>query len=272
MAANKMNWPFEDQMASIDATVAILTPNEDAIRRAASLQGNSIAKQESEALRVALQKAADNNGKPCAWVEKLIDRSIPLNAISMQPSWGFVVLRDAKTEFSNEDWEVFLQKLETTFFEGVSWLVGGEQINQTRKLFWQDQFVDENDHEGLHRAFQDVVRLSPGLQKQIIQNTFLLITPEVVASFESSSITPWIWAFDTTFDPSAPIQADSVTKFDGRLKVASTSVFTWFYAARKEEIYGMNQFWECAQKQPDQVWKVATELGLYHDPLVSLTK
>lgn len=85
-----------------------------------------------------------------------------------------------------------------------------------------------------YRAFQDVVKARTESHQQILQNTFLLVMPEVIASFKSSSTTPWIWAYDTTFDLKFSSEKDKSTLFDGRLKVAAAAAFTWFYAARKE--------------------------------------
>ncbi|KAF7899411.1 hypothetical protein BELL_0097g00140 [Botrytis elliptica] len=272
LAASKMTWPLEDQLANIDAEVAVLTPHEDAILTAACLRASSLGKLRNDAMKASIQKAADDGGKPCAWVERLIDRSVLLTAIDLQPAWGFVVFRDARTNCSKEAWENFLKNFENALSAGISLLVGGEQIRQTSKLIWQDQFVVENDSESIYRAFQDVVKARTESDQQILQNTFLLVTPEVIASFNGSSNTPWIWAYDTTFDPTVSFETDTSTVFNGRLKVAATSAFTWFYAARKEEIYCMKRFWEYAQKKPDQIWDVATEMGRYHGPLVLLKK
>ncbi|TGO13164.1 hypothetical protein BTUL_0075g00090 [Botrytis tulipae] len=272
LAASKMTWPLEDQLANIDAEVAIITPHEDAILTAASLRASSLGKLRNEAMKASIKKAADGGGKPCAWVERLIDRSVPLTAINLQPSWGFVIFRDARTNCSKEAWEKFRKSFENALRTGISLLVGGEQINQTRKLVWQDESVDENDSESIYRAFQDVVKAKTVSDQQILQNKFLLVTPEVIASFKGSSTTPWIWAYDTNFDLKVSSEKDNSTSFDGRLRVAANSAFTWFYAARKEEIYCMKQFWEYAQKKPDQVWDVATEMGRYHGPLVLLKK
>ncbi|KAF5872696.1 uncharacterized protein Bfra_006059 [Botrytis fragariae] len=192
---------------------------------AATLRASSLGKLRNESMKVLIQKAADDGGKSCAWVERLIGRSVPLTAIDMQSSCGFVILRDARTD--------------------------------CMKVF---------------TVFQDVVKIKTQSDQHILQNTFLLVTPEVVASFNGSSITPWIWAYDTTFDLKVLSETDTSTVFDGRLKVAATSIFTWFYAARKEEIYCMKRLWGCAQKQPDQIWDVATEMRRYHGPLVLLKK
>lgn len=69
--------------------------------------------------------------------------------------------------------------------------------------------------------------------------------------------------------PALPSQIDG---YSGRMKVAIDSLFTWFYAARKEEIYSMELFWKKAQRQPDQAWSVATSEWKYHGPLVLLEK
>ncbi|TGO47230.1 hypothetical protein BOTNAR_0536g00100 [Botryotinia narcissicola] len=243
--------PLEDQLANIDAEVAILTPHENAILTAASLRASSLRKLRNEAMKASIQKAADDGGKPCAWVERLIDRSVPFTAIDLQPSWGFVIFRDARTNCSKEAWENFRKSFENALRTGISSLVGSEQINQTRKLVWQDEFVDENDSERIYRAFQDVVKARTESDQQILQNTFLLVTPEVIASFKGSSTTPWIWAYETTFNLKISSKKDKSTPFDSRLRFAANSAFTWFYAARKEEIYCMKQFWEYAQKKPD---------------------
>jgi hypothetical protein len=104
-----------------------------------------------------------------------------------------------------------------------------------------------------------------------LSNTFLLVTPEVMESCNSTI--PWIWAYEANFVPSATsLTAGAPEKYGGRLKVSLHSLFTWFYAARDEELYNMEQFWAKAQKQPEQAWVVVTSTGRYHGPLVLLEK
>lgn len=95
-----------------------------------------------------------------------------------------------------------------------------------------------------------------------------------MASFENGDpSTRWIWAYETDFTPSPALPAgNGAGTYTGRIKVALDSLFTWFYAARKEEIYSMDLFWEKAQQQPGQAWSVATSMGRYHGPLVLLER
>ena len=84
---------------------------------------------------------------------------------------------------------------------------------------------------------------------------------------------PWIWAYETNFTPSAALPTETgVEKYAGKIKVALDSLFTWFYAARKEEIYSMDLFWKKAQRQPSQALSIPTSMGRYHGPLVLLEK
>ena len=111
------------------------------------------------------------------------------------------------------------------------------------------------------------------MNPRILSNTFLLVTPEVMESCEdSTSAIPWIWAYETNFVPSATLTAGAPKKYGGRLKVSLHSLFTWFYAARDEELHNMEQFWAKAQNQPGQAWAVGTSTGIYHSPLVLLEK
>jgi hypothetical protein len=107
---------------------------------------------------------------------------------------------------------------------------------------------------------------------RVLSNTFLLITPEVVDACVNTT-TPWIWAYESNFVTSATCPSAAGTeRYEGRLKVNLQSLFTWFYAARSEELYSMQDFWEKAQRQPAQAWDVSTDLGIYHHPLVLLNK
>lgn len=107
---------------------------------------------------------------------------------------------------------------------------------------------------------------------RILRNTFLVITPEVVDACVNTA-TPWIWAYETSFVPSATHPSAAGTEeYKGRLKVNLHSLFTWFYAVRSEELYSMQDFWEKAQRQPAQAWDVSTDSGIYHHPLVLLDK
>jgi hypothetical protein len=83
--------------------------------------------------------------------------------------------------------------------------------------------------------------------------------------------TPWIWAYDAKFVPSATLPASGTEHYEGRLRVSLYSLYTWFYAVRSEELYNMALFWEKAQNQ-GQVWRVETWLGRYHQPFVLLEK
>lgn len=125
-----------------------------------------------------------------------------------------------------------------------------------------------------HRAFQETLPSGDSACQYILSNTFLLVTPDVMSSFaDGSPSIPWIWAYETNFVPSAtPIVVAGGKKYEGRLKVTFTSLLTWFYAARSEEFYSMEAFWEKAQNQPNQAWDVGTTMGRYHGPLVLLEK
>jgi hypothetical protein len=86
------------------------------------------------------------------------------------------------------------------------------------------------------RALQDLSN------SDISTNTFLLIDSDVMQSFDQP-FHAWIWSYETNFVPSA----NSITtldnkKYEGRMKMAMSSLFTWFYAARKEEINSMVLF------------------------------
>jgi hypothetical protein len=59
-------------------------------------------------------------------------------------------------------------------------------------------------------------------------------------------------------------------KYEGRLEVAMSSLITYFYAARKKEIYRLMLFWGKAQRQCDQAWETQTSMIRYHHPLVLL--
>lgn len=89
----------------------------------------------------------------------------------------------------------------------------------------------------------------------------------------NSPSAPWIWAYDSIFVPMAISEFANVGEiYDGRLKIAFNSLFTWFYAARKENVYNMEMFWEKARQQTSQAWAVETTMGRYHGPLVLLEK
>jgi hypothetical protein len=125
-----------------------------------------------------------------------------------------------------------------------------------------------------HRTFQETLPSGDDTSPYILSNTFLLVTADVMSSFtDGSPSIPWIWAYETNFVPSAaPITVAGGKKYDGRLKVTFESLLSWFYAARSEELYSMELFWEKAQNQPGQAWAVGTCMGKYHGPLVLLEK
>ncbi|KAF8857376.1 hypothetical protein BDZ45DRAFT_803377 [Acephala macrosclerotiorum] len=91
-------------------------------------------------------------------------------------------------------------------------------------------------------AFQETVSVnSLGVNPHMLNNAFRLIESEVMKSLTDSPISnPLIWAYKADFIPSANSTVTAAgEKYEGRMKVALNSLFFWFYAARKEELYSM---------------------------------
>jgi hypothetical protein len=143
-----MGLSVEDQMARISAVLVLRTPHDKAILSIATTQSIVLADERSKVMKVTMVKIGSELDQPCKWVQKLVDASLP---IGRKTKWGFVALRDARTKCSDEAWNVFLKEFERFVHFSVKQLVGGSKINQTRKLVWWDEFVDEDDREGLYR-------------------------------------------------------------------------------------------------------------------------
>ena len=136
-------------MARIHAVAALKTPEEQTLSTAVIRRSNFFAEERAKARKVTMAKVAEEIDKPCKWVRKLIDPSVPITQQTRR--WGLVILRDATTECSNEVWEAFLKQLDNHVRIGLGWLIGGSTINQTRQLIWRDGVVNKGDRDGLYR-------------------------------------------------------------------------------------------------------------------------
>ncbi|CAG8984152.1 hypothetical protein HYALB_00008153 [Hymenoscyphus albidus] len=255
-AHSTFRWHIDDQMAYIPAFVAVQTPHIEVVIRAVSRWMTALGDERLKITQMKMKEDLETMHQPCKWVQKLIDHS---------EIWGFVILRDRATQYSEEFWKIFLDKLETAIYT-------------TRRFIWREALVDANDTEELYRAFQETLQSNANTSPYIISNTFLLVTPEVISSFMDNDAThtspPWIWAYEANGAPvPAPTEATyEENKYEGRLKVTASTIFTWFYAVRaqKKELYSMELFWKKAQQQPAKAWQVSAIKGRYHDPLVLL--
>jgi hypothetical protein len=148
--ANSLSyWPSADKMARIHAVVALQSPHDRAVSMAVSRRTDFFAQERRRGHEVTMAKVAEEMERPCKWVRKLIDPSVSITQQTKR--WGFVVLRDARTEGSDEAWENFLKQLDGHVYSGVVWLTGGSTINQTRRMIFRDGFVNESDPDDLQR-------------------------------------------------------------------------------------------------------------------------
>ncbi|CAG8959762.1 hypothetical protein HYFRA_00001669 [Hymenoscyphus fraxineus] len=274
-AHSTFHWHIDDQMASITAFVAVQTPHIEAVIRAVSQWMTALGDERLKVTQIKMKEDLETLHQPCRWVQKLIDHS---------EIWGFVILRDRATQCCEEIWRTFLDKLDTAICSSMrgfmTGLTGFQQVETTRRLIWREALVNANDTEELYRAFQETLQSDTNTTPYIVPNTFLLVTPEAISSFMNDDATrtspPWIWAYEATRTPTpapAPTEAtNQENKYEGRLKVAASTIFTWFYAVRaqKKELYSMELFWKKAQQQPVNAWQVSTIKGRYHNPLVLL--
>ncbi|RFU36316.1 hypothetical protein B7463_g48, partial [Scytalidium lignicola] len=266
----EMDLPFEDLMANIRAEAAVQTPYEAAIRDAANRRSDFFAQQQAQKVEETMRKYAEDLKRPCKWVRKLIDPNKPDSEQTLY--WSFVVLRDISTITDDTAWERFLQLANKWIDSGLNWVHGGITIRQTKQMIFLNNFFNEKNPEEMRKAFQQHVIPEADLNPRILSNTFLFVTSEVMKAVGDMS-NPWIWAYESNFTPSETTQdAVGTDRYNGRLKVNLRSLFTWFYAVRSEKLYTMQQFWEKAQRDPEQAWQVSTHSGVYHYPLVLLEK
>jgi hypothetical protein len=142
-------WPLADKMARIHAAAGLRSPHDRAVSMAVSRRTDFFAEERRRAREVTMAKVAAEMDTPCKWVRKLIDPSVSITQQTKR--WGFVVLRDARTEGNDEAWEKFLKQLDAHVYSGVVWLTGGSTINQTRQTIFHDGSVNESDPEDLRR-------------------------------------------------------------------------------------------------------------------------
>ncbi|KFX91927.1 hypothetical protein O988_07507 [Pseudogymnoascus sp. VKM F-3808] len=252
-ANSPVYWGPEDFMACTKARQAVATSRDNAVKRAASARSRTFAAIQREEIQASMKKHAEVMYQPCKWVENLINPSIPWTLQTVR--WGFVIFRGDAIDWNNNGntWDRFL--------------------HYTNEFILADKNVSENNPEILRSIFQQRLAEEAVPNPRVPSNTFLLVTPEVVDACLNTS-TPWIWAYDAKFVPSAtlpPTSASGTEHYEGRLRVSLYSLYTWFYAVRSEELYNMALFWEKAQNQ-GQVWSVTTMLGRYHQPFVLLEK
>ena len=81
-------------------------------------------------------KVVEDIEKPCAWVQRLIDRPVPL--LEQTSCWGIITFRDATTECSDQVWGNFLKWRDENVYLHSLWMVTvGSTINQKKQLaFW----------------------------------------------------------------------------------------------------------------------------------------
>lgn len=269
----ELYWSDSDRDAILQAQIKLRTRREWDIER---LVEDRVFKLSEERNRVVMEGYRRDMEAPCAWVRRVIGGG---------RKWGFVVLRDERTE-GGEGWEGFLREVEGWIFNGVAGLKGGDVVNSTREFLWGEGVVDESDEEGLkryvysfeirivaylNRAFQETLPTEGEGSPFILRNTFLLVTPEVVSSCaKDNTQEKWIWAYDANSDPKTTASENGDEQYRGRVKVNLRTLFTWFYAVRSEELHSMDTLWRKAQQDPEQAYLVGTTGGIYHHPLVKI--
>jgi hypothetical protein len=150
LAHSSIDWALEDKMAHQAAARALKTPEDYVLAEAVRVRSDFFAQEKRKASKVTMANVAQNSDKPCTWVSRLINPSKGI--MGQTQRWGFVVLRDASLECSEEVWESFLKRLNEYAYErGLFWLTGGSTINQTKRLLVRELFVHESDREGLQR-------------------------------------------------------------------------------------------------------------------------
>jgi hypothetical protein len=148
-------WPYEDFMAHITACVALETPHKRAVISAVSRRAGDLSAARSKA---TMEKYNEDFQRPCKWVRKLIDPSVPWSEQTRR--WGFVAFKDAALDGNNDAWENFLNLLDDHVYSGLVWMKGGSAIIPTKQLLIADGFVDESNPEALRRCVHFLV---PGI-------------------------------------------------------------------------------------------------------------
>jgi hypothetical protein len=148
-ANSPSRWPLADNMAQIRAVVALESPHDKAVDMAVSRRTDFFAEERRRAGEVTMAKVAEEMGKPCKWVQKLIDP--PVSILQQIMSWGFVAIRDVRTRSNDDTFDNFLKPFSAHVSSGVKWLTGGSTINQTRQIVFHHEFLNESDPEDLRR-------------------------------------------------------------------------------------------------------------------------
>ena len=110
LAHSSIDWALEDQLAHQAAERALKTPEDYVLAEAARVRSDFFAQKMIEAMKVRMANVGQNLSKPCTWVSRLIDPSKGI--MGQTQRWGFVVLRDASLERSEEVWESFFEAVE----------------------------------------------------------------------------------------------------------------------------------------------------------------
>jgi hypothetical protein len=150
LANSSIDWALEDKMANLEAVSALSTPEDYALSQAVRARSDFFAEERRKASKVTMANVARNFDKPCMWVSRLIDAS--KGFVEPTQQWGFILLRDTSSQCSEDRWESFLEQVnEYSYGRGLSRLVGGSIINQTKQLIVREGFVHESDREDLQR-------------------------------------------------------------------------------------------------------------------------
>ncbi|OBT81186.1 hypothetical protein VE02_10128 [Pseudogymnoascus sp. 03VT05] len=220
IANSTIHWSREDRVAHIEARCALATSQDNAVLSAVSVRSDDFAAARRKETQASMKKYAEDMNRPCKWVRNLINPSMSWSEQTRR--WGFVIFRDSAMDCDNnsDSWDRFLLVIDSCADESLRQMIGGTAIIPTKEFILADEPVSENNPEALRSIFQQRLVEEAVPNPRVLSNTYLLVTPEVVDACINTS-TPWIWAYDAKFIPSA--EASGTEHYQGRLRLINSS-------------------------------------------------
>ncbi|CEJ94971.1 hypothetical protein VHEMI10475 [[Torrubiella] hemipterigena] len=167
-------------------------------------------------------------------------------------------------------------------------VMDGGKLRFRWTMRWEKEPVDEDDPESMKKRFMDLV---PSLPKKMSKTTFLVVTDDCIfpeletnqlwltkllrwpndrqeGKIAYQDLPPfYIWAYDAAWTPPTGKAAkEPFDGYEGRIRVDSTVLLSWFYYARTWTDLTMRQLWEKADRSPHQVWHVQENLANRAEP------
>ncbi|KAL2004771.1 hypothetical protein VTN00DRAFT_3299 [Thermoascus crustaceus] len=195
--------------------------------------------------------------KPPKWVQRIIDEQQP---------WGYMIYhtREAEEAGGKEEWEMYVDRYREALFESQPHgVVGGEQICGLKVMSCVEDFVVPEDEIHAIREHFRSLRNQGTLTPGVLQNVFVLITRDSIASDTPAPgrALSWAWVCESDWEHEGPDEDG----YEGKVRVDWTRIYQRLYGFLSEGQFSLKDIWrevrelELKYGLPETTW-VVTEL------------